>query len=213
MKRWGGQPDLHFDEKELNTNLGKDNFIFVGSSCDMFAREIPNKWIYETLHRCSLFDNKYLFQSKNPMRFLEMKSHLPENVILGTTIESDIRHSEMGNAPDVIHRTVAIGVLKSFDFKAIVTIEPVMDFTVDRLWNLIDMCKPDWVNIGANTNTKVKLPEPSPEKVMELIERLKEITEVKIKPNLKRLLKQREIAGKVVKMPEFDGKIWNQYPK
>ena len=45
-----------------------------------------------------------------------------------------------------------------------------------------------FVNIGANTNHKVKLPESEPRKVMALIEKLKDITEVKIKPNLKRLM-------------------------
>ena len=28
MKRWGKQSSLHFDEKELKTDLGKNNFIF-----------------------------------------------------------------------------------------------------------------------------------------------------------------------------------------
>ena len=28
MKRWGKQPPVHFDEKELKTDLGKNNFIF-----------------------------------------------------------------------------------------------------------------------------------------------------------------------------------------
>jgi len=43
------------------------------------------------------------------------------------------------------------------------------------------------VNIGANTNHKVKLPEPEPEKIKDLIAALKEFTEVKVKDNLKRL--------------------------
>ncbi|HEA67556.1 MAG TPA: hypothetical protein ENI07_12145, partial [Desulfobacterales bacterium] len=40
MKRWGPQPELHFDESELKTDLykyGENQFIFVGSSCDMWA--------------------------------------------------------------------------------------------------------------------------------------------------------------------------------
>ena len=48
----------------------------------------------------------------------------------------------------------------------------------------------DWINIGANTNYKIKLTEPPPNKIIALIEELKNnITEVKIKPNLKRLMK------------------------
>ena len=37
MKRWGKQRDPYFDRRELKTDLGEGNFIFVGSSCDIFA--------------------------------------------------------------------------------------------------------------------------------------------------------------------------------
>ena len=45
MKRWGRLKPVRLDEKELKTDLGNDNFIFVGSSCDMFAQNIPDEWI------------------------------------------------------------------------------------------------------------------------------------------------------------------------
>ena len=187
MKRWGEQKPVRFDETELKTDLGSGNFIFVGSSCDMFANEIPNKWIRETLHRCEMFDNKYLFQSKNPARFIEMKPHIPKGAVLGTTIESDVMLKEMGNTPHVMDRARALWTLGQEGFKTMVTIEPVINFNVIRLFNLIAISHPNWVNIGANTNSKTKLPEPSPEKINELIKRLRDITEVKVKSNLKRL--------------------------
>jgi hypothetical protein len=42
MKRWGKLKPARFDQKELKTDLGSNNFIFVGSSCDMsgFYRRI-----------------------------------------------------------------------------------------------------------------------------------------------------------------------------
>jgi len=49
MKRWGKQKPVRFDESELNTDLGTGNFIFVGSSCDLFASDIPDKWVKKTL--------------------------------------------------------------------------------------------------------------------------------------------------------------------
>jgi len=49
MKRWGKLNPVRFDEKELKTDLGSGNFIFVGSSCDMWAENIPDKWIFKTL--------------------------------------------------------------------------------------------------------------------------------------------------------------------
>ena len=45
-KRYKKQPKpLHLDEKELKTNLGSGNTIFVGSSCDMWAESVPVEWI------------------------------------------------------------------------------------------------------------------------------------------------------------------------
>ena len=62
MKRWGKLNTVRFDEKELKTDLGKGNFIFVGSSCDMFANDINSDWIIKTIEHCAKYpDNKYLF--------------------------------------------------------------------------------------------------------------------------------------------------------
>jgi len=63
MNRWGPQPEIHFDNKELKTDLGEGNFIFVGSSCDMWAESIPVEWIHHTLIHCRKYEgNRYLFQ-------------------------------------------------------------------------------------------------------------------------------------------------------
>ena len=63
MKRYP-QPKLHFDEKELKTDLGSGNFIFVGSSCDMWADEIIEEWIELVLEHCRLSpQNIYLLQT------------------------------------------------------------------------------------------------------------------------------------------------------
>ncbi|OQA00448.1 MAG: hypothetical protein BWY70_00700 [Bacteroidetes bacterium ADurb.Bin408] len=61
MKRWGRLKPVRFEPKELKTDLGHDNFIFIGSSCDIWAQNIPEDWIFKTLYHCSNFDNKYLF--------------------------------------------------------------------------------------------------------------------------------------------------------
>lgn len=191
MKKWGEQPELHFDEKELKIDLGKDNFIFVGSSCDLFADAIPEKWIVDTLSHCNKFDNKYLFQSKNPERIITMRHHLPDydHVILGTTIESNRTFKGMCKAPTPIKRAKEIVRAQFFGYKTMITIEPIMQFDLEDMVAIIELCSPQFVNLGANTNSKVKLQEPRSEKIMALINRLKEFTEVKIKPNLKRLMK------------------------
>jgi len=191
MKKWGEQPELHFDEKELKTNLGTGNFVFTSSSCDLFADKIPDKWIVDTLDHCNKFDNRYLFQSKNPERFWGLRHNLPENSVVGTTIESNRIFKEMCNAPNVTDRAYSIKRLSTWH-RTFITLEPIMDFDIEVLVELISGAFPVWVNIGANTNSKVKLTEPSPEKVTALIDRLSAFTKVKIKSNLKRLMRKEE---------------------
>lgn len=185
MKRFP-QKDLWFDEKELKTDLGEGNFIFVGSSCDMFAEKIPSKWIMIILSHCNKFEkNSYLFQTKNPKRFGEFRGLFPEKTILGTTMETN--WNLVGcKAPSPRDRAEAMAQLE--DYEKMITIEPIVDFDLDYFVDLIKMAKPKWVNIGADSNKKLTLKEPSALKVEALINRLKEFTEVKNKENLKRLL-------------------------
>lgn len=183
---------IRLDEKEFKTDLGRDNFIFVGSSCDMFAWTVPEEWIKRTLKPCrDYFRNRYLFQSKNPQRFRKFYAHLPTNAIFGTTIESNREYPEIyKDAPSVLARYGDICQVGPRDdgCDVMLTIEPILDFDLKEFVSMIEDIEPDWVNIGANTYYKIKLPEPPAEKIIELIDELKRFTEVKLKKNLKRLL-------------------------
>lgn len=187
MKRWGKQNPVRFDEKEIKTDLGEDNFIFVGSSCDMFADDIPKDWIAKTLIKTWKYDkNKYLFQTKNPAN-VDL-GYLPENSFLCTTIETNRWYPDiMQNSPKPLLRAEAmeytVGIGKYL------TIEPIMDFDLLGLLDLIKRCNPIQINIGADSGGH-NLPEPSKEKVLELIEELKFYNaKVKIKKNLNRIIK------------------------
>lgn len=186
-KKYGNQKPIRFDEKELKTDLGENNFIFVGSSCDMWATSIPFEWIYKTLAHCSYYNNQYLFQSKNPARIYSLFDYLPPNAIIGTTIETNRMYPEMGYAPNPKTRASYMKDIKSLCIDTMITIEPIMDFDLEEMVDMIGRCQPKWVNIGANSWHKVNLPEPSLTKIDLLIESLRMITEVKIKSNLKRL--------------------------
>lgn len=186
MHRWGKQKPVRFDEEELKTDLGSGNFIFVGSSCDIFADDIPVEWIIKTLNHCNKFDNKYLFQSKNPERFIGFDNHFPiKRTSLCTTIETNRFYPEMGIAPHSITR--AIGMNQYFEYPTFVTIEPVIDFDLIDMVRLIKMCHPNQVNIGADSGGN-HLPEPSKGKVLELIYELQKFTIIDQKRNLNRLL-------------------------
>lgn len=186
MKRWGFQKPTRFDESELKTDLGNGNFIFIGSSNDMFAIDILGKWVIETLKHCNKFDNKYLFQSKNPEYFDMAAIHLERDFVLCTTIETNRYNRQvMGVAPSPKDRAMAIS--KIYHIKKYVTIEPIMDFDLVDMVELIKMSEPEQVNIGADSGNN-HLPEPSKEKILELIEELKKFTIIHNKSNLKRLL-------------------------
>jgi hypothetical protein len=188
MKRWGNLSETHFDRKELKIDLGEDNFIFVGSSCDMFAESIPNDWIVNTLNKCNGYKNKYLFQSKNPERmgrYLADEWLCQERVIC-TTIETNRVYPEiMGKTPSPDERSKAMRELNSF--KRYVTIEPIMDFDLVPLVALIANCVPLQVNIGADSGNN-GLPEPSADKILALIEELGEFTTIARKSNLCRII-------------------------
>jgi DNA repair photolyase len=185
MHRWGKQKPVHFNAKELKTDLGTGNFIFVGSSCDMFADAIPENWIMDTLSHCRAFDNKYLFQTKNPARLYELIRLLPPKSVVCTTIETNRLYLDvMKNCPTPQRRALAMYAIQLPKY---VTIEPIMDFDLDYMIELIRVCKPVQVNIGADS-CKKGLVEPSREKLLQLIGNLQNITVIAQKKNLNRLL-------------------------
>ncbi len=186
VKRWGALNPVRLDNKELKTDLGKDNFIFVGSSCDMWAEDIPAEWVIKTLNHCNKFDNKYLFQSKNPRGFISLGCHVPEKVALCTTIETNrVYPCIMKNSPDPVQRAIDFGQIPIEE--KYITIEPIMDFDIKSLVSMIESCKPQQVNIGADSGGN-DLPEPSAEKIMTLIKMLEGFTTIHRKNNLKRLI-------------------------
>jgi len=175
MKVWKQKP-LHLVEKELKDDLSSGNFIFVGSSCDMFADDVPEEWIKKVLAHCRDFNNKYLFQTKNPKKIYRFIELLPNNCVIGTTIESDINY-HCSKSPFVEER---IYWLSKIDKPKMITLEPIMDFNLEPFVQLLKPCKPKWINIGSDSKNH-KLPKA-------LITELKKFTEVKIKDNLKRLI-------------------------
>jgi hypothetical protein len=70
-----------------------------------------------------------------------------------------------------------------------ITIEPIMDFNLDRFSQMIIEAAPAQVNIGADSGHN-GLPEPSAEKIEALINALKPPIIVHLKDNLSRIYKK-----------------------
>lgn len=187
MKRWGKLNPVRFDEKELKTDLGKDNFIFVGSSNDMFAENISDEWILRTFDHLNKFDNKYFFQTKDVENFNNYIDWLPENSVLCTTVESNRNCFSISVAPETYMRTLEMFKVNEM-IDCYITIEPIIDFDLIDFVKMLKQCNPIQINIGADSGSN-NLPEPPKEKILELISELEKFTKVKRKSNLKRLLK------------------------
>lgn len=193
--RFKQNPDLRLDVKELGVNLGSDNVIFVGSSTDLFAKEVPSSWIQKVFDHCLIYNqNEYLFQSKNPARFLEpdLISHQlmgrKESVFFATTIETNREEPKVSDAPAIRERIDAMIQLRQLGFRAIITMEPLLDFDEVEVLNMMALIAPMQVNIGFNTNRAVHLPEPTKEKTLDLIHALEKFTTVVVKSNSSRVL-------------------------
>ena len=185
MKKWK-QNSLHFDNKELTTDLGSNNFIFVGSGTDMFANNINPIWVTRVLDYCNRFNNKYLFQSKDPANILRHIDHpVFQKSVVCTTIESNRFYpSVMGKAPAIEERVSAMVKISDKGITTFVTCEPIMDFDVDDLTSFVLRCHPQQVNIGRNSWPEVSIPEPTNEKVAEFISKLTPSAHVKLKKNI-----------------------------
>ena len=180
-KKYSGPSKLV--RSELKTNLKKDLNIFVVAQNDLFAHEIPDSGIKRVLLHCSMFDNKYFFQTKNPERYYQFLKFLPPKSTLCTTIETNRLYN-----PRIAPPMARAMAMQYIDMPKHVTIEPIMQFDLDEFVGLIRLCNPVQVNIGADSGNN-NLPEPTKSEVLKLIAELEKFTTVHQKSNLNRLIK------------------------
>jgi DNA repair photolyase len=191
-RRFGRLPKykgpLRLIEKELNVKYDKPGTYFICHLNDLFAADVPEDFIRAILAHCHEYSgNTYVFQTKNPTRYLGMESLFPKGSILGCTIETNRDISGISRAPRQIERMKAMSLIGGRKF---ITIEPVLDFDVDILAGWIADIRPEFLNLGADSKGH-HLPEPPIEKIYALVEKLKEHgIELREKYNLARLMKK-----------------------
>ena len=180
---------VKYDEKTLTKNGGTyPGTIFINHCNDMFAEEVPKSMILKILARCNEWpENTYVFQTKNPARYRDFLGCMPDNRILGCTIETNRDMSTISQAPHPEKRASAMLLLGRE--RKFVTIEPVLDFDVDDLAAWIGFIKPEFLNLGADSKGH-SMPEPTVEKIHALVGKLKEYgIELREKHNLERLMR------------------------
>ena len=186
-------PVMVENEFEIDLNVGK--VIFVGDGIDLFAQNIPDEWILRVLDHCAGFNDQrvgqkkivFLFQSKNPSRFLKFLDHrVFKHAIIGTTIETKRYYPEiMVNSPKIEDRANAMKEIAEKGFYTMITLEPLLAFDKTELVEIIRQCNPRFVNVGRESKRKVWVPEPTSAQVKELVAELRETTKVIIKSNAK----------------------------
>lgn len=136
-------------------------------------------------------DRMFLVQSKNPRFFLDYE--WPQNIILGTTIETTERYwfvepgnyksySQISKAPYPDERLKAMLEIRE-DFPnnlVLVTVEPILTFDPNLFPEWIESIQPDIVYVGYD-NHKCHLPEPRLDATLQFINQLQMFTKVRVK--------------------------------
>ena len=157
------------NKEEFNKKF-RGGIVFVSDMGDLFGEFIPDEWIETVLKHVRRFSNTFfLFLTKNPSRYHEFD--FPDNAILGATIETDNDeiYDGISKAPKPSKRIKAMIELE-WDAKFI-SIEPVLDFSLN-FWKKIEKINPFMIYVGYD-NYGNKLPEPSLDKTLFLIKKLR----------------------------------------
>ena len=170
----------HFHGERLGNSLPRTNekdFIFC---CDMGdVAFCEHEWMQQMLARIKeLPDRTFLIQSKNPSIF--KKYRFPENVLLGTTIETDRDELYQGISCAPLPSQRYRAMMKLRDTRKIITIEPILDFDVEILEEWVSKMGPETCYVGYDSKRNF-LPEPELSKTRALMKKLKETTNVRAK--------------------------------
>ncbi len=180
--------EIRLIEKEFSANYGNGKTIFMEHMNDAFADGVPEHYINRIIGHCKLYpDNAYVFQSKNPIKFMGWR--FPAHVIFGTTIETN-RTISISKAPHPMLRFGAMMELKRQhpNYQLFITIEPIMAFDLNEMVGGLIAVHPDFINIGADSK-RCGLPEPTAKEVQALIKSIQDAgLNIRIKNNLSRFL-------------------------
>jgi len=180
------EPHAHLERlQKAPPKTRKGEFIFFPSSGDVAFSSFTE--FNESIVFAEKWKNRdFLTQTKNTGCFLDRS--FPDNMILGTTIETDLyefngtpskfkEYRQISNAPLPYWRYM--GMLEVEHKRKEVTIEPILQFS-KILVRMIREIAPEFVYVGYD-NHNCFLPEPRLKDTLKLIDKLKKFTEVRLK--------------------------------
>jgi hypothetical protein len=178
----------HFHYERLSKFPSADLIFACGNGDIAFCGQTEKALILDAIKTRP--DKTFLLQTKNPECLWDFK--IPDNVIVGTTIETNRCTRDISKAPETEKRYTGLKYMHSKIRKS-VTIEPIIDFDLDILVQWIQEINPERVWIGfENHGNCLKDKEPAVEKVKELKSQLEKFTKVLIKHDKRDIYKKLE---------------------
>jgi len=168
------QGNYRLERKELKS-YPPDSYVFVQDMGDIGDPKIPRECIMMIFGSIVIQPKvNFLLLTKNPSFYTKWWSRIPENAILGATIETDRKISpDISKAPDTDTRLTKMAELEDLaNNRRFICVEPIMEFSpsfADRIINI----KPWAVAVGYD-NYNNHLPEPSFTETRELIQKLRD---------------------------------------
>lgn len=160
----------------LERSVKSRKTILVCSMGDLFCEGCPDKYITEVLEKIREYPKKtFIFCTKNPARYKAFLKIIPDNCILGSTIETNrnVLAKKWSQAPAPSLRYKAMAAIKSK--RKFLSIEPIMEFDLPMMIKWIKDINPIIVEIGYNNYQRFRLPEPPLSKTKQLIKRIQKM--------------------------------------
>ena len=164
----------------MKVRFKPEDFVFVCDMMDIGDPRIPRNATTALFKKIESHpDTRFLLLTKNPYWYIvclnDCINHLPKNVYLGATIETDLDHTlAVSQAPTTRQRLNVMEALKVRypDRPRFVSVEPIMAFSAGFAQELIDL-DPWGVAVGYDGYNH-RLPEPKLEDTEKLIECIEE---------------------------------------
>lgn len=122
----------------------KPQTIFVCSMADLFGDWMPDSWIEEVFAACEKApQHRYLFLTKNPKRYCEVRIPPADNLWFGASITKKSEMRLFNDLPAFHHRYVSM--------------EPILEDMEPEKSNLLfakRTCGVEWVILGAETGNR-----------------------------------------------------------
>lgn len=152
---YGFMPTFHkYRLNEYQNKKGRN--IFVCSMADLFGEWVPEEWIKDVFEACKIApQHNYLFLTKNPGRYIELENNkkLPwaNNFWFGTSVTSQMDKFTW---------------FTEKKFHWFLSIEPILE---DLGEIPVDLPKPEWVIVGAETGNRKNKVIPKKEWIERLV--------------------------------------------